>query len=49
MARGRSRPVIFLYGDDKRARCNGRYLVEQRGYAPVSFGRIAKGGQLVQG
>jgi predicted dinucleotide-binding enzyme len=42
------RRVIFLSGDDAGATATVTALVEQLGYAPVSLGRIAEGGQLVQ-
>ena len=43
------RRVIFLASDDDSATATVAALVEQLGYAPVSLGRIAEGGQLVQG
>jgi predicted dinucleotide-binding enzyme len=42
------RRVIFLSGDDAGATATVVALVERLGYAPVSLGRIAEGGQLVQ-
>lgn len=42
------RRVIFLSGDDEGATATVAALVQQLGYAPVSFGKIAEGGQLVQ-
>ncbi|SCB44381.1 NADPH-dependent F420 reductase [Rhizobium multihospitium] len=40
--------VIFLSSDDEGAASTVAALVEQLGYAPVSLGKIAEGGQLVQ-
>jgi predicted dinucleotide-binding enzyme len=42
------RRVIFLSGDHEGAIATVATLVEQLGYAPVSLGKIAEGGQLVQ-
>jgi 8-hydroxy-5-deazaflavin:NADPH oxidoreductase len=42
------RRVIFLSGDDEGAIATVATLVRQLGYAPVSLGKIAEGGQLVQ-
>ena len=42
------RRVIFVSGDDEGATTTVADLVEQLGYAPVSLGKIAEGGQLVQ-
>jgi 8-hydroxy-5-deazaflavin:NADPH oxidoreductase len=42
------RRVIFLSGDDEGATATVAALVETLGYAPVSLGKIAEGGQLVQ-
>jgi predicted dinucleotide-binding enzyme len=42
------RRVIFLSSDDEGATATVAALVEQLGYAPVSLGKIAEGGQLVQ-
>jgi len=46
---GEGHRVIFLSSDDEGATAAVAALVEQLGYAPVSLGRIAEGGQLVQG
>lgn len=46
---GEGRRVIFLSSDDEGAIATVAALVEQLGYAPVSLGKIAEGGQLVQG
>lgn len=43
------RRVVFLSGDDETATTTVAALVERLGYAPVNLGRIAEGGQLVQG
>ena len=43
------RRVVFLSSDDESATATVAALVEQLGYAPVSLGKIAEGGQLVQG
>jgi predicted dinucleotide-binding enzyme len=43
------RRVIFLSSDDEGATTTVTALVEQLGYAPVSLGKIAEGGLLVQG
>jgi predicted dinucleotide-binding enzyme len=43
------RRVVFLSNDDESATATVAALVEQLGYAPVSLGKIAEGGQLVQG
>lgn len=40
--------MIFLAGDDEGATTTVAALVHQLGYAPVSFGKIAEGGHLVQ-
>lgn len=45
---GAGRRVIFLSGDDEGAIATVAALVEQLGYAPLSLGKIAEGGQLVQ-
>jgi predicted dinucleotide-binding enzyme len=45
--KGRRR-VAFLSGDDESATATVAALVERLGYAPVSLGRIAEGGLLVQ-
>jgi 8-hydroxy-5-deazaflavin:NADPH oxidoreductase len=45
---GAGRRVIFLSSDDEDAIATVAALVEQLGYAPVSLGKIAEGGQLVQ-
>jgi 8-hydroxy-5-deazaflavin:NADPH oxidoreductase len=45
---GAGRRVIFLSSDDDGAIATVAALVEQLGYAPVSLGKIAAGGQLVQ-
>jgi 8-hydroxy-5-deazaflavin:NADPH oxidoreductase len=42
------RRVIFLSSDDEGATKKVAALVQQLGYAPVSLGKIAEGGQLVQ-
>jgi len=42
------RRVIFLSSDEEGATATVAALVEQLGYAPVSLGKIAEGGQLVQ-
>lgn len=42
------RRVIFLSSDDEGATATVSALVEQLGYAPISLGKIAEGGQLVQ-
>lgn len=42
------RRVIFLSGDHEGAMTTVAALVEQLGYAPVSLGKLAEGGQLVQ-
>ncbi|SEA85459.1 NADPH-dependent F420 reductase [Paraburkholderia sartisoli] len=42
------RRVIFLSSDDEAASATVAALVERLGYAPVSLGKIAGGGQLVQ-
>lgn len=42
------RRVIFLSGDDDSATSTVATLVSQLGYAPVSLGKLAEGGQLVQ-
>jgi len=42
------RRVVFLSSDDESATATVAALVEQLGYAPVSLGKIAEGGQLVQ-
>ena len=43
------RRVVFLSSDDESAIATVAALAEQLGYAPVSLGKIAEGGQLVQG
>jgi 8-hydroxy-5-deazaflavin:NADPH oxidoreductase len=43
------RRVVFLSSDDESATATVAALVEQLGYAPVNLGKIAEGGQLVQG
>jgi 8-hydroxy-5-deazaflavin:NADPH oxidoreductase len=45
---GGGRRVIFLSSDDDDAIATVAGLVEQLGYAPISLGKIAEGGQLVQ-
>jgi 8-hydroxy-5-deazaflavin:NADPH oxidoreductase len=45
---GAGRRAIFLSSDDEGAIATVAALVEQLGYAPVSLGKIAEGGQLVQ-
>jgi len=47
-ATGAGRRVIFLSSDDEDAIATVAALVERLGYAPVSLGKIAEGGQLVQ-
>jgi 8-hydroxy-5-deazaflavin:NADPH oxidoreductase len=42
------RRVVFLSSDDESATATVTALAEQLGYAPVSVGRIAEGGLLVQ-
>ena len=42
------RRVVFLSSDDESATATVAALAEQLGYAPVSLGNIAEGGQLVQ-
>jgi 8-hydroxy-5-deazaflavin:NADPH oxidoreductase len=42
------RRVIFLSSDDEGATATVAALAEKLGYAPVSLGKIAEGGQLVQ-
>lgn len=42
------RRVIFLSGDDNSAVESVDALVQQLGFAPISLGKIAEGGQLVQ-
>jgi 8-hydroxy-5-deazaflavin:NADPH oxidoreductase len=42
------RRVIFLSSDDESANATVAALVERLGFAPVSLGRLAEGGQLVQ-
>jgi 8-hydroxy-5-deazaflavin:NADPH oxidoreductase len=42
------RRVIFLSGDDDGAVSEVAALVRRLGFAPISLGRIAEGGQLVQ-
>ena len=42
------RRVIFLSGDDESATTTVAALVQRLGYAPISLGKIAEGGQLVQ-
>lgn len=48
-AAGGGRRVVFLSSDDEGAAATVAALVEQLGYAPVNLGKIAEGGQLVQG
>ena len=43
------RRVVFLSSDDESATATVVALVEQLGYASISLGKIAEGGQLVQG
>ena len=43
------RRVVFLSSDDESATATVAALAEKLGYAPVSLGKIAEGGQLVQG
>lgn len=45
---GAGRRVIFLSSDDEGAVATVASLVNKLGYAPVSLGEIAEGGQLVQ-
>jgi 8-hydroxy-5-deazaflavin:NADPH oxidoreductase len=45
---GGGRRVIFLSSDDEGAVAMVAALVEKLGYAPVSLGKIAEGGRLVQ-
>jgi predicted dinucleotide-binding enzyme len=45
---GAGRRVIFLSSDDEGATATVAALVEKLGYAPVSLGKIAEGGRLVQ-
>ena len=42
------RRVVFLSSDDESATATVAALAVQLGYAPVSLGKIAEGGQLVQ-
>ena len=42
------RRVIFLSSDDEGAIATVAALVQQLGYAPISLGKLAEGGQLVQ-
>ncbi|WP_267897544.1 NADPH-dependent F420 reductase [Dyella psychrodurans] len=42
------RRVVFLSSDDESATATVAALVERLGYAPVSLGKIAEGGLLVQ-
>jgi 8-hydroxy-5-deazaflavin:NADPH oxidoreductase len=42
------RRVVFLSSDDESATTTVTALAEQLGYAPISVGRIAEGGLLVQ-
>ncbi|WP_414442354.1 NADPH-dependent F420 reductase [Burkholderia sp. 22PA0106] len=42
------RRVIFLSSDDEGATATVAALVQQLGYAPISLGKLAEGGQLVQ-
>lgn len=42
------RRVIFLSSDDEGATATVAALVEKLGYAPISLGKIAEGGRLVQ-
>ncbi|WP_250511660.1 NADPH-dependent F420 reductase [Caballeronia sp. GACF4] len=42
------RRVLFLSSDDEGANATVAVLVERLGYAPVSLGKLAEGGQLVQ-
>ncbi len=43
------RRVVFLSSDDESATATVAALVERLGFAPVGLGKIAEGGQLVQG
>ena len=43
------RRVVFLASDDESATATVAALAEKLGYAPVSLGKIAEGGRLVQG
>ena len=43
------RRVVFLSSDDESAAATVAALAERLGYAPVGLGKIAEGGQLVQG
>lgn len=45
---GAGRRVIFLSSDDEGTTATVAALVEKLGYAPVSLGKIAEGGRLVQ-
>jgi len=45
---GAGRRVIFLSSDDEGAAATVASLVEKLGYAPVSLGKIAEGGLLLQ-
>jgi 8-hydroxy-5-deazaflavin:NADPH oxidoreductase len=45
---GAGRRVIFLSSDNEDAVATVAALVEKLGYAPVSLGKIAEGGRLVQ-
>jgi predicted dinucleotide-binding enzyme len=40
--------VVFLSSDDESTTATVAALVERLGYAPVSLGKIAEGGQFVQ-
>jgi predicted dinucleotide-binding enzyme len=42
------RRVVFVASDDEAASATVAALAEQLGYAPVSLGKLAEGGQLVQ-
>jgi predicted dinucleotide-binding enzyme len=45
---GGGRRVIFLSSDDEGAGATVAALIEKLGYAPISLGKIAEGGRLVQ-
>jgi predicted dinucleotide-binding enzyme len=47
-ATSQGRRVVFLSSDDDSAITRVATLAEQLGYAPVSLGKLAEGGQLVQ-
>ena len=43
------RRVVFLSSDDEAAAATVKELAERLGFAPVSLGKLAEGGQLVHG